>query len=195
MTRATCHFSLLCHQLRPQSTIRSILIQTYFNHTAEKIEGIMRYNQDCCSLCMKTIGWDCISLFFDLQWKHFKRITSILLCNFLLKIMVIADFLKDSKTQRENQFSFQLHFQMVHHDVMKNLQKKVWFKGTQSSRIWPIQQFFETVGSSFYDLSPMLPQIFVWVLILKKRHSNWVWFLFFFKTKKLTFTLSWVTDT
>ena len=117
---------------------------------------------------MKIFCWACIWVYFDLQWKHFKRITSW------------------------NHSA--VRFFVENYDICWST-KKVWLKmkGTQSSRLWPIQQFFETVGSSFYDLSPLLPQIFVWVLILKKRHSNWVWFLFFFKTMIFTFILSWVT--
>ena len=45
---------------------------------------------------MKIICWACIWVYFDLQWKHFKRITSILLCDFLLKIMIFADLPKRS---------------------------------------------------------------------------------------------------
>ena len=55
---------------------------------------------------MKIICWACISVYFDLQWKHFKRITSILLYDFLLKIMIFADLQKRSGSKKRKAADF-----------------------------------------------------------------------------------------
>ena len=55
---------------------------------------------------MKIICWACISIYFDLQWTHFKRITSILLCDFLLKIMIFADLQKRSGSKKRKAADF-----------------------------------------------------------------------------------------
>ena len=76
-------------------------------------------------------------------------------------------FRSSVNTFQKDHFHSAVRFFVENYDICWST-KKVWFKETQSSRLWPIQQFFETAGSSFYDLSPLLPQIFVWVLFFEK---------------------------
>ena len=93
-------------------------------------------------------------LFFTLYENH---LLSLYFCIFRSSV----------KTFQKDHFHSAVRFFVENYDICWS-SKKVWFKETQSSRLWPIQQFFETAGRSFNDLSPLLPQIFVWVLFFEK---------------------------